>query len=83
MPVGDEDGNSVAKSLAIGQGVPSQGQTGFAQFSENANRRTGFTRVGADSQDVYLWSYGDGGPSWTFGTARVPQTELPPKEENK
>ena len=79
----DEDGNSVAKSLAAGQGVPAQGQTGFAQFSESAIRRTWFTRVDANSQDVYLWSYGDGGQSWTFGMARSPQTELPPKEERK
>lgn len=79
----DEYGNSVAKSLAAGQGVPVQGQTGFSQFSESAIRRTWFTRVDAKSQDVYLWSYGDGGPSWTFGMARTPQTELPPKEEKK
>ena len=76
----DEDGNSVAKSLAAGQGVRSLGQTGFAQFSENPNRRTWFTRVDSDSQNVYLWSYGDGGQRWTFGEARAPQIEYPPKE---
>ena len=68
------------KSLAAGQGVQSLGQTGFAQFSENPNRRTWFTRVDSDSQSVYLWSYGDGGPRWTFGEARAPQIEHPPKE---
>ena len=76
----DEDGNSVAKSLATGQGVRALGQTGFSQFSEDPNRRTWFTRVDGDSQNVYLWSYGDGGPSWTFGQARTPQTEQPPTE---
>ena len=81
--VHDEDGNSVAKSLAAGQGVRSLGQTGFAQFSENLNRRTWFTRVDSDSQNVYLWSYGDGGPTWTFGKARTPKIEYPPKEGKK
>ena len=77
--VHDEDGNSVAKSLAEGQGVQALGQTGFAQFSESPIRRTWFTRVDVDSQNVYLWSYGDGGPSWTFGMARTPQRAQPSK----
>ncbi len=78
--VQDEDGTSVAKSLAAGQGVQALGQTGFSQFSEDPNRRTWFTRVDGDSPKVYLWSYGGGGSSWTFGPARTPQTEQPPKE---
>ena len=79
----DEDGNSVARSLATGQGVKALGQTGFSQFSESPNRRTWFTRIDGNSQNVYLWSYGDGGPSWTFGAARIPQTERPLAEVKK
>ena len=79
----DEDGNSVARSLATGQGVKALGQTGFSQFSESPNRRTWFTRIDGNSQNVYLWSYGDGGPSWTFGAARIPQTERPLEEVKK
>ena len=66
----DQNGNSVAGSFADGQYVISEGQTGFSQFSERPDRRTCFSRVGPDSQTVYLWSYGDGGHDWTFGTAR-------------
>ena len=73
----DEDGNSVAKSFAKGQGVLSKGQTGFSQFSENPQKRTWFTRVDAGSNDVYLWSFGDGGPKWTFGAARPTNDERP------
>jgi hypothetical protein len=79
----DGHGDSVAKSFATGQGVIAQGQTGFAQFSENARRRTWWTRVDSDSKNVYLWSYGDGGHDWTFGDARSPQTEHPPREGRK
>ena len=80
--VHDKDNTSVAKSFAVGQGVLSQGQTGFAQFSENPHRRTWFTRVDGNSKNVYLWSYGDGGPSWTFGDVRPPQVEYPQDKES-
>ena len=73
----DEDGNSVAKSFSAGQGVDAWGQTGFSQFSENNKRRWWFTRVDGNSQDVYLWSYGNGGRRSTFGSARPPQIEKP------
>lgn len=63
---------SVAGSFAKGQGVAALGQSGFSQFSERQDRRTLFSRVGADSRSVYLWSYGDGGRKWTFGDARQP-----------
>jgi hypothetical protein len=53
------------------------GQTGFSQFSENPQKRTWFTRVDAGSNDVYLWSFGDGGPKWTFGAARPTNDERP------
>lgn len=63
---------SVAGSLAKGQGVTALGQSGYSQFSERQDRRTLFSRVGSDSRTVYLWSYGDGGRQWTFGEARQP-----------
>lgn len=73
----DASGDSVAGNFAQGQSVLALGQTGFSQFSEREDRRTIFTRVGSDSQTVYLWSYGDGGQSWTFGDARPPRQFLP------
>ena len=75
----DEDENSVTRSLSEGQGVDSWGQTGFSQFSKNPKRRSWFTRVDGNSQDVYLWSYGNGGRKWTFGSARPPQIDKPTK----
>ncbi len=36
------------------------------------------TRDGA-----YTYAYGDGGPTWTFGKARTPKIEYPPKEGKK
>ena len=76
----DASGDSVAGSFANGQGVKAMGQTGYSQFSESPDKRTIFTRVGPDSKSVYLWSYGDGGPRWTFGAARQPYVFEP--EEN-
>ena len=69
----DANGDSVAGSFANGQGVPALGQTGFSQFSERSDRRTIFSRVGSDSKTVYLWSYGDGGRTFTYGAARAPR----------
>lgn len=68
--VWNDEKESVAGSFAKGQGVTAWGQSGFSQFSERPDRRTLFSRVGADSRSVYLWSYGDGGREWTFGEAR-------------
>ena len=75
----DEDGNSVARSFANIQGVPAMGQSGYSQFSESSVKRSWFTRVDSGSKNVYLWSYGDGGPEVTFGEARKPIVEQPPK----
>lgn len=75
--VWDANGDSVAGSFSSGQGVAAQGQTGYSQFSERPDRRTIFSRVGPDSKTVYLWSYGDGGQSWTFGPAREPRVFTP------
>lgn len=80
--VWDGSGDSVAGSFANGQGVQALGQTGFSQFSESAFRRTIFSRVGPDSKTVYLWSYGDGGPTFTYGLARPPQVFNPKEEKN-
>lgn len=80
--VWDGSGKSVAGSFANGQGVRAEGQTGFSQFSESAFRRTIFSRVGPDSKTVYLWSYGDGGPTFTYGLARPPQVFNPKEEKN-
>ena len=49
----------------------------YRKTYEREDRRTIFTRVGSDSQTVYLWSYGDGGQSRTFGDARPPRQFLP------
>lgn len=68
--VWNDEKESVAGSFAKGQGVTAWGQSGFSQFSERPDRRTLFSRVGADSRSVYLWSYGDGVREWTFGEAR-------------
>ena len=73
----DASGDSVAGSFANGQGVPALGQTGFSQFSERLDRRTIFSRVGSDSKTVYLWSYGDGGRTFTYGAARAPRVFYP------
>lgn len=73
----DANGDSVAGSFAKGQGVRALGQTGFSQFSERADRRTIFSRVGSDSKTVYLWSYGDGGRTLTYGEARAPRVFYP------
>ena len=75
--VWDENGDSVAGNFANGQKVIAEGQTGFSQFSERPDRRTIFSRVGSDSKTVYLWSYGDGGKTWTFGPARDTRTFIP------
>lgn len=75
--VWNKKGESVAGSFAKGQGVIAEGQSGYSQFSERPDRRTWFSRVGADSKSVYLWSYGDGGQKWTFGDARPPNVFSP------
>ncbi len=63
---------SVARAFADTQRVVTFGQDGFSQFSTNPNKRTWLSREMFEFQDVYLWSYGDGGYSHTFGDARDP-----------
>ena len=74
------NGDSIAKSFALSQGVPTQGQTGYAQFSTIKEKRTLFTRVDENSKKVYLWSFGDGGKEYTYGDARNPAEEQPQQE---
>jgi RHS repeat-associated protein len=76
--VNNASGQSVAGGFAQGQGVQSQGQTGYSQFSTDPNKRGWFTRIDDSSKSVYLWSHGDGGKDNTFGPTRPPNTVPPP-----
>ena len=68
----DSSGNSVAGAFHDRQQVTAVGQSGYAQFSENKNSRMPWDRIDSESEDVYLWSYGDGGPDYTYGFKREP-----------
>jgi RHS repeat-associated protein len=78
--VNNASGQPVAGGFAQGQGVQSQGQTGYSQFSTDPKKRAWYTRIGDSSKSVYLWSHGDGGKDNTFGPTRPPNT-VPPTEQ--
>lgn len=68
----DSSGESVAGAFHDSQQVTAIGQSGYAQFSESENSRMPWDRIDDESEDVYLWSYGDGGPDFTYGLKREP-----------
>ncbi len=68
----DSSGESLAGAFHDSQQVTAIGQSGYAQFSESENSRMPWDRIDNESEDVYLWSYGDGGPDFTYGFKREP-----------
>ena len=68
----DSSGESVAGASHDSLQVTAIGQSGYAQFSESENSRMPWDRIDNESEDVYLWSYGDGGRDFTYGFKREP-----------
>ena len=74
---------SLASIFAERQGVIAEGQAGASSFSTSRDFRAWYTRVGSFSQSAYLWSYGDGSRTNTFGHAMDSIIVHPKKARHK